>query len=497
LGKLNPMFLRLLPAIALILASPALAEPLPVLQQVEEALAAAPRGTRFGLLVVDEAGREIVSINPDMRFIPASNTKLFTTAAAYALLPGIDQPDVDGATRVVLRAGKRKGAPDVVLIGRGDSRMSVAPDCRIDCLATLADAVAARTRAVGNVIGDDTWFPDQRWSPGMSWNNFGSNDATATSALTLDSNELAVSAKPGQVGKPPLLVVPGYVSVRNEAVTVAPGGRGRLVLEHTVNSREFRLYGEVAADAGEWRERIGIDDPAHFTAWTFAAMLKARGVVVKGQIRADHRPVVLVDEAAPQPASAEGAANGPQGPGATPPLATLAPPPLAQDVSIINKDSQNNHAETMLRRIGRLRGEGSLAHGLAAVREMLDKAGVPRAGYDFSDGSGMSTYNRLSPRASIGLLRWASSQPWGEQWYASLPLAGVDGTLKRRFIGTALQGNLAAKTGTLNATNALSGRFRARTGKILTFAFFANDVPDGTSAIAAMEQALVRLFETN
>jgi D-alanyl-D-alanine carboxypeptidase/D-alanyl-D-alanine-endopeptidase (penicillin-binding protein 4) len=166
-------------------------------------------------------------------------------------------------------------------------------------------------------------------------------------------------------------------------------------------------------------------------------------------------------------------------------------------VSIINKDSQNNHAETMLRRIGRLRGEGSLAHGLAAAREMLDKAGVPREGYDFSDGSGMSTYNRLSPRASIGLLRWASSQPWGEQWYASLPLAGVDGTLKRRFIGTPLQGNLAAKTGTLNATNALSGRFRARTGKLLTFAFFANDVPDGTSAIAAMEQALVRLFETN
>ena len=180
--------LALLPVL-LGLAAPALGDvgPANVQTQVEATLAAAPKGTRFGLLVVDEAGKVVVSINPDQRFIPASNTKMFTTAAAYALLPGMEQPDVAGGTRVFLLVGKRKTSPDVVLLGQGDARMSSAPDCLLDCLAALADAVATKTRAVGDVVGVDTLFPDQRWSPGMSWNNIGSNDATAASALSLSA----------------------------------------------------------------------------------------------------------------------------------------------------------------------------------------------------------------------------------------------------------------------------------------------------------------------
>ena len=72
------------------------------------------------------------------------------------------------------------------LIGRGDARMSAAPDCKVDCLATLADAIAAKTRVVGDVLGDASWFPDQRWSPGMSWNNIQSRYGTGVSALTID-----------------------------------------------------------------------------------------------------------------------------------------------------------------------------------------------------------------------------------------------------------------------------------------------------------------------
>ena len=283
------------------LAAPALADA-PAAQsatlqaQVETALAAAPKGTRFGLLVVDEAGQVIVSINPDQRFIPASNTKLFTTAAAYALLPGMDQPDVAGGTQVYLYPGKRKGASDVVLVGRGDARMSSAADCKLDCLATLADAIAAKTKVVGDVSGDDTLFPNQRWSPGMSWNNIGSNDGTAASALSLDSNELLVTATPGTAGKNPVVVAPPYVSIHNEAVTVAAGGKVSLLVEHQVNSREFRIYGELPTDAAEWHERIGVDDPAHFAAWTLADMLRARGVRVTGVVRADHRPFDRIED---------------------------------------------------------------------------------------------------------------------------------------------------------------------------------------------------------
>ena len=485
----------------LVLGGPALADrPVQVSTtqaQVDEALAAAPKGARFGLLVVDEAGKVLVAINPDQRFIPASITKLFTTAAAYALLPGIDQPDVAGGTQVFLVKGKGGVAPNVVLYGRGDARMSSAPDCVIDCLAALADAVAAKTRVIGDVVGDDTAFVDQRWSPGMSWNNFGSNDATAASALSLDSNELTVRVAPGPVGSPPLVTASGYVSIRNEAVTLEPldpaTPDGKLTLEHAPNSRNFRLYGYIPVNAAEWTERIGIDDSAEYAAWRFAELLRERGVRIGGIVRAVHRAL----EANPGVAMLAGIAADVDHDLLGRALADLTPSPLAQDITIINKVSQNHHAELLLRRISVQHGSGSLEDGLAAERGLFEQAGLPREGYDFSDGSGMSTYNRVSPRAAVALLRWASAQPWGPAWSASLPIAGVDGTLKRRFIGSPLAGNLSAKTGTLNATNAISGTLRAASGRQLTFAFFTNDVPDGQSAAAAMEAVLLLVAATN
>jgi D-alanyl-D-alanine carboxypeptidase/D-alanyl-D-alanine-endopeptidase (penicillin-binding protein 4) len=109
----------------------------------------------------------------------------------------------------------------------------------------------------------------------------------------------------------------------------------------------------------------------------------------------------------------------------------------------------------------------------------------------------MSTYNRLSPRAVVKLLRWAAAQPWGAQWRQSLPVAGVDGTLARRFRGTSLERRLFAKTGALNATNALSGYMIARSGRTLTFSFFANDIPGGGGATATMDAALQLIADSN
>jgi D-alanyl-D-alanine carboxypeptidase/D-alanyl-D-alanine-endopeptidase (penicillin-binding protein 4) len=131
------------------------------------------------------------------------------------------------------------------------------------------------------------------------------------------------------------------------------------------------------------------------------------------------------------------------------------------------------------------------------IRAMLERAGVPRAAYDFADGSGMSTYNRLSPRGTLTFLRWIAAQPWGAAWKKTLPIGGVDGTLAKRFRGTPLEGRVFAKTGTLNATNALSGTLIARSGRSLFFSAFANDVPEDVSATKTIDAALVMISEEN
>lgn len=487
---LIPLALFAIPANAWAESPPVRALPTPSLQQqVEATLATAPQGARFGLLVVDEAGKEIVAINPDQRFIPASNTKMFSTAAAYALLPGMDQPDLGGGTDVALVPGK--GGTNVVLRGHGDARLSSASDCKVNCLAELADAVAARTRRVHDVVGDDSFWPDQRWAPGMSWEDIPTDSGTAVSALNLDGNELLVTVSPATPGAVPLVTASSYFTLRNEIVTGPAGSKTELFLGRAVNGKELRIYGAIAADAKPWSSRIGIDDPAHYAAWVFKSMLEARGVRVTGIVRAGHRPPDLRDHPRPQPGIA------PVGMSQLAPIARLTPPPLSEDVVVINKVSQNLHAQVLFRRLGDLEGTGSEQWALKAMNGLLEQAGVPRIGYDFSDGAGMSVYNRVSPRATIALLQWIDRQPWAAQWHASLPVAGKDGTLRRRFVGTPLEGNLAAKTGTLRGTNALSGTLRSAKGKRFTFAFFANDVPDGASALPVMEAALLQIAAAN
>lgn len=473
-------------AFAVAAATPAFAWQQSLAERVGAQLARAVPGTRFGLVVTDADGRELVAINPNDRFIPASNTKLFTTAAAFATLPGLDRPDAAGGAAVRLEGRRRR--PDVILVGGGDARLSSAPDCVTNCLAALADAVAARTRRVHDVIGDDTLFPDQRWSPGMSWNNIVTGYGTAISALTLDDNEIRVRVTPGAAGQPPVLDHLPYYRIVNEAVTVADGTT-QLRFTRLPGSLDLRLTGRIFANAQPETLRLGIDDPAHYAATRLRALLEARGVRVSGRIGVRHRPAEGGE--GEQPTSNARPAAGPE------PLARLTPPPLIEDLIRINKESQNLHSELMVRRLGLVRGSGSISDGVAIIEAMMAQAGAPRTGWDLSDGSGMSTYNRMAPRAVAALLRWAATQPWGAAWRETFPIAGVDGTLARRFRGTSLERRLFAKTGTLNATNALSGYMIARSGRTLTFSFFANDVPGGGSATAVMDSALVAIAEAN
>ncbi|MBW6533066.1 D-alanyl-D-alanine carboxypeptidase/D-alanyl-D-alanine-endopeptidase [Sphingomonas sp. RRHST34] len=441
-----------------------------------------PPGTRLGLLVVDADGRELVAERADERFVPASNAKLFTAAAAFATLD-LAAPDAAGGATVRLEGR------DVVLAGHGDARLSSAPDCRVDCLAELARAVAARTRVVRDVIGDDTAFPDERWPAGMSWNNMAGRYGTAISALTVDDNVVAVTVTPGaRDGAAATVRGDGYYRLDSRVVT--GGTRASLGATRLPGSDLLRIVGTIPAGAPTTLA-VAVDDPAHRAAWRLAALLRAAGVRVTGRVAVRHRSLSDADDPArrggvpvartPEPAA----------------LARLTPPPLADDLRATMKASQNLHAELLLRRVGAVRGSGSVADGQAAVRAMLDRAGVARAATEFADGSGMSSYDRITPRAAVALLRWTQAQPWGAAFRDTLPVGAVDGTLARRFAGTPLAGKVFAKTGSLNAANALSGFLVAASGRTLTFSALANDMADDASATRAIDRALVEIAARN
>ncbi len=162
-------------------------------------------------------------------------------------------------------------------------------------------------------------------------------------------------------------------------------------------------------------------------------------------------------------------------------LASYQSKPLIEDVRVINKVSQNLHAEILLRLLGREKGTaGTVEGGLEVLRGFLNQAGVASDQYAFYDGSGLSRQNLVTPHTVVQLLRYADSQPWGASFRDTLPLAGTDGSLSDRFKGVDVQGRVRAKTGSLGGVKTLSGYATTNRGEQVAFSILSNNfnLPD-------------------
>lgn len=456
-------------------------------------------GIRWGLLVADINGDELLAIRADDRFTPASNVKVITSMATYHHMSAVQGDAINPGTTVFLEPSEGGEPPNLILRGGGDAMLSDRPDCEVSCLATLADAVAAAgITEIASVIGDDTLLPFERWGPGWSVEDLQFYYGTAVSALSVNDNLVWVDIQPGTGAGDAVTAAwqdgDAYYDIENEITTDAADADRAIRVERFPGARMVRLHGSVPARSARLSFGLAIDNPAEFTALRFQRLLQVRGIKIGG-VASRHRPLTLSDEA-PDPeeeiaiqTSGAMSAHGQ-------PIATLAASPLAESLLRISKDSENLHAEIALRRLGLIDGTGSRSHGVAALKAFLVDAEVSDHAMAVHDGSGMSVYNRISPRGMVALLSFAARQDWFEAWRADQPIGGRDGSLERRFKGTSLEGKIFAKTGTLNGANALSGIMIAASGRELLFSIIANDRPASTrSAISEMDAALVLIAD--
>jgi D-alanyl-D-alanine carboxypeptidase/D-alanyl-D-alanine-endopeptidase (penicillin-binding protein 4) len=511
------------PQIATLLADPAVAQ------------------AHWGITVTAIDGTPIYSLNEAQLFQPASNAKLFTTAAAMALLGS----NTTYLTRVIAKGvfgGVGNLTGNLVLVGDGDANLSgrdipyVAPALRpkpappaadpLRYLEELADQVAkSGLKTVnGDVVGDDTLFPWEPYAQDWTIDDAVWGYGAPVSALSINDNQIKVTVTPADAaGKPATVVMdpaaPYYTVDVSGLVTGAAKSGSHVEMERALWSNDLRIYGSIGVDAQPDEEDVAIQDPAEYAAVALKAMLEARGIVVTGKARARHQissdtqgfvketqeEIQGFDSRKHYTQRTQGGglgcgdhceANAMSGEKV---LASHQSPALREDMVVTNKVSQNLHAELFLHQLGAAVGnDGSTVQGARVVRQFLLSAGVDKDDFVFFDGSGLSGHDLVAPRATARLLQYASTQPWFEDWRRSLPVGGEDGSLVERFAKPPLAGHVFAKTGTLGEARALSGYLDCASGKTVIFSIMVgNHLPQSHADREVMDEIVAAIAAAN
>ncbi|HUK47297.1 MAG TPA: D-alanyl-D-alanine carboxypeptidase/D-alanyl-D-alanine-endopeptidase, partial [Terriglobales bacterium] len=258
-----------------------------------------------------------------------------------------------------------------------------------------------------------------------------------------------------------------------------PTGTGRRIyINREPGSTELTIWGTIPVDDTGASEGLAIDDPAEFAAELFRHLLEVRGIAIYGKDRTRHTELASLSTFTSTVVASSGGGGdhsltSPVGPLV---LAEHESAPLSEDIEVVNKVSQNLHAEILLRLLGREKGTaGTVQAGLEVLHGFLNAAGISSDEYDFHDGSGLSRENLVTPHAVVQLLEYAAGQTWGTEFRNSLPTAGVDGSLADRFKDLAPGVHVLAKTGSLEGVKSLSGYAVTAKGEQLVFSVLSNN----------------------
>lgn len=439
----------------------------------------------WGIKIVElKSGKTVYQHNADKLFVLASNAKLFSTALGLIRLG----PEYTYTTAVVSKAPLAEEgvvSKDLVLLGGGDPNLSsrVVPYDPENSfqknlllpITNLAQQVvdSGVRRVQGNVVGDDTRYVWQRYPPGWSVQDGYWAYGAPISALSFNDNMVKLRVLPGIASRRPARVdiIPknGYFSLENRVRTAPTRTVARgLGFDRQPGSRKLLLWGDISIRSPGRVLAIAVDDPALFAAFALHKELRRLGVAIEGTAVARHvRPYELpslkrlpIRELKHYPAK----------------LAAVESASLAQTLPIINKDSQNLHAEMLLREVGyKLRGVGSFEAGLAELKSFLVEVGIKPQESRLQDASGLSRRNLITPEATTRLLAYMWNLPSREHFVSSLPVSGEDGTLNWRFAKTAAKGRIRAKTGSLAQVTAISGYAATLDERNLVFSIFVNN----------------------
>lgn len=441
------------------------------LSEKMSAFVAQPRfeGAMWGVKVVSlDNGATLFEHQPRLRLSPASNSKLYIGALALARLGGdyrIRTPLL--ATAPIDATGEIPG--DLVVAGRADPSWG-AREKKPEFWSAFAPFVEALQRAGvkrihGDVVADATWLRQPPDGAGWTMDDMNFDYGAEISGVTLLDNfvELRVTsgAAPGEPCTFEVLEPLSGLTFVNRTRTLAAGATATVETRRAAGTTVVEIIGGVAVDAKPAKTEAPVPRPAQWFAVALKAALERAGIRVDGQARSLVWPEI--------PARADVR------------LGEIVSPPLRELVAGFMKPSQNLETDLIFGHLGELRrtadtpaDKRSDELALDALKEFAGEIGIAPNDVIFEEGSGLSRNNLTTADATVRLLAFMAKHREADAFLASLPIAGVDGSLRKRMKGTPAESNIRAKTGGLRWAASLSGYATLGTGERVAFSFMLN-----------------------
>lgn len=412
-------------------------------------------------------GKTLYAHDADIRLRPASNMKLLTGSAAMDVL-GSDYR----FTTEVLTDGKLRGKVlqgNIYLRGKGD------PTLMKEDLDHFAKALRKKgiQKIHGDLIADDNWYDDVRYSQDINWSDESNYVGAQVSALTLSPNEdydagtVIVDVNPAKKAgsKPKVSLTPktDYVKIINKAKTAGKNEATNISIEREHGTNNIVISGKISVEASNSRAWVAVWEPTGYALDVFKKSLASQGIkqIGKSSLRTGKTPKQakqLIDKKSM---------------------------PLKDMYMPFMKLSNNGHAEVLVKEMGKvIHNEGSWDAGLDVMADKLQAFGLDTDTVMLRDGSGMSHKNMIPASELTKLLAAVQDKKWFPAFEKALPVAGepdrlVGGTLRNRMTGDATKGNVKAKTGSITSVSTLSGYVTSKDGQKLVFSILTNNYIDG------------------
>ena len=423
---------------------------------------------RWGILVQDlDSGCTIYSLDADKYFIPASNTKLFTTAAALLELGEDFQ-----ITTPIYGAGNPPFLDSLLIKGRGD------PSISTDNLNHIVQQLQLLgIKRIEKLVIDDSYFENFPINPTWEWLDIYSYYGTAVNSLILNENTFTLTVLPQRIGQNVSLnwsdkIARQQWQVENKAITITADQSYNIELEGTLGKPTLKILGEIPVDHGADVWDLAIIDPANYFLETLRDLLFQAGIQVTQAKVTNHEY------------------NYPQGEMIT----QIISPPLPSLLAKINQDSNNLYAEALLKILGK---KFNTDEDAEAIKQSLARLDINPDSYILEDGSGLSRHNLITPEILVELLSEMAKTNQGDIFRETLAIAKVNGTLKNRFRQTSIPINLWGKTGTLTGVNILSGYLEVTPKKIIVFSIFLNNSDQKTRISRQVIDEIILLIQNS